>query len=188
MCPSHIGQKQQILRSTSWTGGQHRSAWCNPSWEILWKEARSFPCEDIQLTCIRAHSWRKAAKARSQVREMYPCGILTGAKGVQMLQPLYSEGSCELGCSLWRIDVMVCTWVDSSWTIFNWPWQHKRQSTKVNYTWLESNVNQIERTTILASKRSKHFLAKSNDGERKGKNVGVWRCSIRRQEINSFTQ
>ena len=174
MCPSHIGQKQQILRSTSWTGGQHRSAWCNPSWEILWKEARSFPCEDIQLTCIRAHSWRKAAKARSQVREMYPCGILTGAKGVQMLQPLYSEGSCELGCSLWRIDVMVQTWADSSWTIYERPWEHKRwRSTKVNIL-RESNQNQ-DKWTSRASKRAKHISAESKDGQREGQNARIWR-------------
>ena len=77
------------------------SAQCNPSREALSKEVGSIPCKDIRLSCIRAHSRRKAAKLRSQVREVYyPRRVLTRAKGVQMLQPFYSVGSCESGCSL----------------------------------------------------------------------------------------
>ena len=80
------------------------------SWEVLWKEAGSIPYKDLKLYCICTHPRRKAAKA---LLHMYPCRILIIAKGVQMLQPLYWEGSRKLGCGLWRIDIMVQTRTNS---------------------------------------------------------------------------
>mgnify|MGYP007069643939 CR=1 FL=1 len=113
-----------------------RSARGHSSREVLWKQVGPIQCKDIRLHCIRAHPRQKATIVRSQVREMYPRRILARANGVEVLQPLDLKGSCESGCILWRIGVMVCTWGDSSWTIYKQPWQHRRRwSTKVNTRW-----------------------------------------------------
>ena len=52
------------------------------------------------------------------------------------------------------IGVMVRMWADSSWNIYERPWQHRRWwSTKVNAQW-QPDLNQIERTTRASKWRS----------------------------------
>ena len=146
-------------------------AWTYPSQEVLWKEVRSIPCKDIQLYCIRAHPQQKAAKVRSQVAEMYPHRILIGAKGVQILQPLYLEGSCKSGHRLWRISIMVRTRADSPQTHQDrfWRQPEQRQTTKGN-SWGESDLNPIE-CSSRASEGPMHILVESKEEQREVQNV-----------------
>ena len=97
---------------------------------------------------------------------MCPLRILIIEKGVQMLQPFYSEGSRRPRSSLLPIGIMIRTWANSSWTFSSRPWWHWRWwSTKVN-TDAEVSPYQIEQTT-RASKRPKHISPSPKMGKGK---------------------
>ena len=97
--------------------------WHHPTREVLWKKVRLISPKDIRHYCIHAHSRWEKAKARSKIRKMHSCGVFTWAKGVQVLQLLYSEGSRELW-RIWRIEIMVCTRLNSIRTNWGRSW-HK---------------------------------------------------------------
>ena len=61
---------------------------------------------------------KKRQKWQSEIGKMHSHGLLTWAKGVQVLQPFNLKGSCESWCCLWRIIIMVWTGFISVWT--NW--------------------------------------------------------------------
>ena len=64
-----------------------RSARCYPPREVLWKETRLIPHQDIRLYCICAHSPREKANAWSKIGKMHSCGLPLEQKGYHCLDP-----------------------------------------------------------------------------------------------------